>query len=106
MAMRKERWREELDAAGTEKDVLNIVRDYVALMTSEEVSALPDHVKPGAIRTAEEVAEWAFRLVHEQLSHIVESQGAVAVQDMCEFFAAAAAKMTEVKLGIVKPAGR
>lgn len=98
MAMRKARWREELDAAATEKDVINVVRDYVALLSRGDLSAMPEASRPGVIATAEEIAEWAVTLVREQLAFAAAGEGAEVMRDMGEFFAAAAAKMTEIRV--------
>jgi hypothetical protein len=96
--MSKERWREELAAAASEKDILNVVRDYVALLSRDELELLPGEARPGIIRTAEEISEWAVKLVRDQLAIIAASAGAEVLRDLCEFFAAAAAKMVEVKV--------
>jgi hypothetical protein len=102
MPMRKERWREELAAAATESDVVNVVRDYVALLTHDEVSTIPGGSRPGLIRTGEEIAGWAVNLVRTQLAQIAESEGVQVMRDMSEFFAAAAARLTELKVAGVK----
>jgi hypothetical protein len=98
MPMRKERWRQELDAATTEHDVVNVVRDYVALLTNDEVSTLPGNVRPGVVKTGEDIAGWAVSLVRTQLAQIAETEGVQVMRDMSEFFAAAAAKITEIKV--------
>ena len=101
MAMSKERWHEELAAAATEKDVVNVVRDYVALLTSDDVAAMPRESRPGLIATAGEIAEWAVKLVREQLALVAASEGVEVMRDMCEFFAAAAAKVTKIRIASV-----
>jgi hypothetical protein len=101
MAMRKERWREELAAAATEKDVINVVRDYVALLTSDDVAAMPGGSRPGLIATTEQIAEWAVKLVREQLALVAASEGVEVMRDMCEFFAAAAGKVTQIRIASV-----
>ena len=98
MPMRKARWREELDAAATEKDVINVVRDYVALLSRDDLRAMPEASRPGVIATAEEIAEWAVTLVREQLELAAAGEGAEVMGDMGEFFAAAAAKMTGIRV--------
>lgn len=104
MPMRKERWREELAAASTENDVVNVVRDYVALLTHDEVSSLPGSSRPGLIRTGEEIAGWAVNLVRTQLAQIAESEGVQVMREMSEFFAAAAARVTEIRVAGMKKA--
>jgi hypothetical protein len=102
--MRKERWRQELAAATTEKDVIDVVRDYVALLTHDELTLVPSGSRPGLIRTGEEIAGWAVNLVRSQLAMIAQSEGVEVMRDMSEFFASAAAKITEIKIGVAKRA--
>ncbi|MGZ5037464.1 MAG: hypothetical protein ACXWG1_00850 [Usitatibacter sp.] len=96
--MRKDRWRAELDAATTEHEVVNVVRDYVALLTHDEVSSLPGNVRPGLVKTGEDIAGWAVSLVRTQLAQIAQTEGVQVMREMSEFFAAAAAKITEIKI--------
>jgi hypothetical protein len=103
MPMRKARWREELDAAASEKDVVNIVRDYVALLSRDDLSAMPEASRPGVIATAEEIAEWAVTLVRERLGLVAGGEGAEVMGDMGEFFAAAASRMIEIRV-VARPA--
>ena len=98
MPMRKARWREELDAAATEKDVIDVVHDYVALLSRDDLSAMPEASRPGMIATAEQVAEWAVTLVRGQLAHAAPGEGADVMRGMGEFFAAAAGKMTDIRV--------
>lgn len=99
MPMRKERWREELAAAASEKDVVNVVRDYIALLSHDELSTLPGNARPGLVRSGEDIAGWAVNLVRSQLASIAQSEGVDVMRDMSEFFAAAAAKITEIRIG-------
>ena len=104
MPMRKERWRQELTAATTEKAVIDVVRDYVALLTHDEVAGIPPGSRPGIVHTGEEIAGWAVNLVRNQLAMIAQSEGIEVMRDMSEFFAAAAAQITEIKVGAAKKA--
>ena len=106
MPMRKERWRQELDAATSEKDVLDVVRDYVALLTHDELELVPAGSRPNLVRTAEDLAGWAVNLVRTQLAMIAQSEGIEVMREMSEFFAAAAAKITEIQITAVKAATR
>lgn len=97
--MQKERWREELAAAASEKDVVNVVRDYIALLSHDELSTLPGNARPGLVRSGEDIAGWAVNLVRSQLASIAQSEGVDVMRDMSEFFAAAAARITEIRIG-------
>lgn len=94
--MRKSRWRSELDAATTEKDVLNIARDYVAFLARGELASLPSDFKLGPIDSCLDITELALRLVRESMNYDSESAGLRLLRNMSEFFAAATDKLTEL----------
>jgi hypothetical protein len=95
-AMRKDRWRSELDAATSEKDVLNVARDYVAFLARSEVESLPSNFRLGPLETCMDVADLALRLVQASMRFDSESEGLRLVRSMSEFFAAASEKFTEL----------
>src|SRR5260221_14789862 len=66
--MNESRWRVELKAAATDKDVLNVARDYVALLAGEHLEDLPRDLRPGPLPNWEGVSEWALKLVQAGLS--------------------------------------
>lgn len=94
--MRKGRWRSELDAATTEKDVLNIARDYVAFLARGELASLPADFRLGRIESCLDVTELALRLVQESMNYDSESAGLRLLRSMSEFFAEASEKLTEL----------
>lgn len=94
--MRKSRWRGELDAATSEKDVLNIARDYVAFLARGELASLPKDFKVGPIGSCMDITELALRLVKESMNYDSESSGLRLLRNMSEFFAAASEKLTEM----------
>ena len=96
--MRETRWRGELDAAATEKDVLNVARDYVAFLARSEIELLPPGFKMGPLETCTDVGDLALRLVQASMRFESESEGLRLLRSMSEFFAAASERFT--KLGI------
>lgn len=94
--MRKSRWRSELDAATTEKDVLNTARDYVAFLARAELASLSGSFKVGPIESCVDVTELALRLVQESMNYDSASAGLRLLRDMGEFFAAASKRLTEL----------
>jgi hypothetical protein len=95
--MRKGRWHSELELAVTPKDVLNVARDYAALLTHDEIALLPRGCRPAAIETLEQINEWALRLVQECL---VDTGGDNAnqglLQEVSDFFVMASARLGEL----------
>lgn len=94
--MRKSRWHSELEAATTDKDVLNVARDYVAMIAREEFLSIPVACRPGRIASCDDVMNAALKLVQESLKTATESEGVKVLREVSEFFAAAAAKLTEI----------
>jgi hypothetical protein len=95
--MRKSRWLAELDAAATEKDVVNSARDFVALLTRDEVALLPRGSRPTSPGNAKDVNEWAVRLVRNCLVHNGDSSGFDLLQEVSDFFVMASARLTELQ---------
>jgi len=99
MVMRKSRWRAELDAATTEKEVLNTAKDFVAFLARNELASLPKNFKLGPLDSCLDVTDLALRLVQASMHYESESEGLRLLNSMSEFFAAASEKFTE--LGIM-----
>jgi hypothetical protein len=93
--MRKSRWRGELEAATTDKDVLNVARDYVALLSREEFLSLPADCRPGKLTTCDDVVAAALKLVRENLHFPTDTEATRVLHEVSEFFAAASAKLIE-----------
>jgi hypothetical protein len=95
--MRKSRWLAELEAASTEKDVVNTARDFVALLTRDEVALLPRGCRPPSPNTSKDINEWAVRLVQNCLVHHTDSSGFDLLQEVSDFFVMASARLTELQ---------
>jgi hypothetical protein len=94
--MKESRWRVELQAAATDKDVLNVARDYVALLAGENMDDLPRDLRPGPLAHCEEISEWALKLVQASLSLGPNEAGVARLRDIGDFFAAASARLSEI----------
>jgi hypothetical protein len=94
--MRKSRWRGELDAATTEKEVLNTARDYVAFLARGELAYLPKDFKLGPLDTCLDITDLALRLVQAGMHFESQSEGLRLLNGMSEFFAAASERFTEL----------
>jgi hypothetical protein len=95
--MKASRWRGELNAAATDKDVLNVARDYVAFLAGDELLSLPNDLKPGQLGSCEEISTWALTLVQASLTMNPAIAGTGLLREMSEFFAAASARLSELQ---------
>ena len=55
-------WREAIETADTERELMSLARDYVAAFSRTELEDLPVVWKPGRLRSARDVSLITFRL--------------------------------------------
>jgi hypothetical protein len=97
MSMRKNRWRAELDAATSNKEVLDLARDYLAFLSRDDFLSLPASCRLAPPLTVEDVAQYALQLLQESLSFRMEALSTRVVQEMSEFFSAASARLSDLR---------
>jgi hypothetical protein len=61
------RWQRQLEIAAAERDIIDIVRRYLASLPEAEVLALPPDCRPVLPSTPEEIATWAVHLVTAEM---------------------------------------
>ena len=68
--MKDRTWQERIAEAGTEPEIVTIVRDYLATLTHDEYAGLPMHLRPPKIVDATDIAAYALDLArHECEDH-------------------------------------
>jgi hypothetical protein len=55
-------WEQALDRARDERDIIALVREYVASLDYHEISAMPVDLRPGKFFAAGDVAGYALKL--------------------------------------------
>jgi hypothetical protein len=55
-------WQGRLEAATSREDVVDVARDFLALVTPEEVARMPVDCRPGKLVDGEDVANYAVML--------------------------------------------
>jgi hypothetical protein len=60
-------WRHTVDDARTEKDLVDVVRDYLATWRPDELAQLPEACRPGRIAGGEDIADMAYKLSKSRL---------------------------------------
>jgi hypothetical protein len=55
-------WEQALDQARDERDIISLVREFVASLDYHEISAMPADLRPGKFFVADDVAGYALKL--------------------------------------------
>lgn len=56
-------WQERLEQCQSESEVVHVVRDYLALLTPEEIGSLPRDFIPGRIADGDDISAFAVQLL-------------------------------------------
>ena len=87
-------WQDAVRAADTEGDVLDLVRDFLAQFSPDEIVQLPHHCRPGKIHDARDVTEYAFELVRNRCDESEEE--AQVLNKLSAFFTDANERLAEI----------
>jgi hypothetical protein len=93
----QEDWRNLIRAASQEEEVIELVRDHIALWSPEEIARLPEDCRPPRIRDAEDISRWAFELATSHCAQKVHSDDEVLLDRLLEFVTHAAVRLSELK---------
>ncbi len=87
-------WRERLQGAATESDVLDLANQYLASLDRVELAMLPLRCRPRAFHCAYDISSYAFDLV----GHYCDKTDAAArlVQSLASFFTDASIRLSEI----------
>jgi hypothetical protein len=91
------RWPNVLDEARTEGDLVNIVREYVATWSPEELGRLPASCRPGKITDGEDVSDFAFCLTRAHLSFSGALADRLLLERLMGFFTHAASRLAALQ---------
>jgi hypothetical protein len=89
-------WHEKLDDAKSEREVVEIARDYLATLDYFQVNVLPKSCRPRKVLTPDDVASYAFDLVRYQYD--VTDESAELITRLAAFFATANARLSQLAL--------
>ena len=87
-------WQRRLDAASSDAEVVAIARDFVAMLSANDLERLPEICRPPPLARGSDVAEYASILVR----HHCSGDGAThrLVDRLTGFFSAAARRQAEL----------
>lgn len=87
-------WRSRIETAANDRDVVSVVKDYLAQLDHSEIALLPEECRPGKFFTAEDVMAYAFTLARHDCKddpHLGD-----LVLKLAAFFSQAAFRLTQV----------
>ena len=89
-------WAALLNRARSEADVVRVVREFVAQLTPQELAALPEALRPGRFRDAQDIADFAVAVKMHYLSpHEVGEEPGLEAR-IAAFFAGAAHRAAQL----------
>ena len=89
-------WRYTVDAAETERDLIEAVRDYLATWDPSELSELPESCRPGRVTSGEDVSDMAYKLSQLRLEFDGSVDQRAALDRMMGFFLHAASRFSKI----------
>jgi len=89
-------WQQRLNDAFTKKDVIDVVHDFLARWSREEIAQLQPDCKPGRMVHPDDVNTYALKLAYR---HTLESGDSSAMHLMATFFTRAALRIFEIDEG-------
>jgi len=90
-------WPNVLDGARNELDLVNVVREYVATWSPEELGRLPVSCRPGKITDGEDVSDFAFCITCAHLSFSGALADRLLLERLMGFFTHAAARLAALQ---------
>ena len=86
-------WGAKLREAKAELEVVEIVREFVAQLTPDDIARIPAHVRPGRFIDATDVTAYGFDLVRHECE---DNDGRRVVQRLARFFSEASIRLSEI----------
>ena len=93
----REDWRNLIRDSSQEDEVVDLVRDHLALWSPEEIARLPLECRPPRIRDAEDISRWAFELASTHCAQSGKGSDEPMLERMLEFVTQAAIRLAELR---------
>src|SRR5687767_10391466 len=87
-------WQHTLDQAGSEHQVVMLVRDYVASLDPYQVASLPPQCRPGKFVDAEDITSFAFEVVRYHCEQNDKTRE--LVHRIAAFFSYASTRLSQI----------
>lgn len=88
-------WEERIDLCDVEDEVIQVARDFLALLEPWEIALLPAPCKPPKLLTSRDVADFAFEVACWERDH---SDRSMLVTKMAALFARASTRLSQLAM--------
>jgi hypothetical protein len=92
-------WFQQIDAAKTPFEVVNVTRDYLATWTPDELARLPVPCRPGRIKDEHDLDQLHVRLAEEYGRSRLSGEPLAALQRMTSFIVRASVRIAQMGNG-------
>ena len=86
-------WNLRLRGAHSNREVIALARDFIAQWTPAEIAELPESCRPGQLKSAEDLAYYAFALAKEERKSAACTP---RLTTLASFFACASLRLSEI----------
>ena len=86
-------WNLRLRGAHSNREVIALAREFIAQWTPTEIADLPESCRPGRLKSADDLAYYAFVLAREERKSATYNPRLTTV---ASFFAAASLRLSEI----------
>ena len=90
-------WVAALAATESERNLVQVARDYLATWGPQEIARLPEQSRPGRVHGIEDINECAFNLSQCRLSFTGTLADALLLDRMASFFGCAAQRGSQIQ---------
>lgn len=87
-------WQGRLEAASSEAEVVEVVRDYIAKLTPTDIERLPPPCRPGEMKNGRDVTAFAFIIVRHHCADDIAT--ARLVNRIASFFSDATVRLSQL----------
>jgi hypothetical protein len=92
-------WREAIDGAATEHELMSVARDFVAAFPQDDLAALPSAWKPRRLTNARDVSLITYRLAQAYCRPKLEADHEPGMRAMLAFFQTLSGRLFAVRAG-------
>lgn len=90
-------WSDLTQRSTSEEELVQVMRDYVATWSPEELARLPIECRPGRIRDGEDIAQWAFELASSHCANTCKAEDEPILAKMLVFVTQASMRLAQLK---------
>ena len=96
-------WLGAVESATGGKDVVGIVRAYLASWSAEDMASIPEACRPGAVTALDEIVDRAYTLARAHLESVGRGEENITLDRIATFMTAAARRVVALASPTPRP---